>query len=139
MSRLKRIVVPHLMLELDTDKEIIDHISRELGRLSLDKNAMVYCGIDATGLEKLTELPARESTFACTFEDLLLQADSYDKYRDKDTFYPLTYVREANTPGLIAYEANLLESFEQKEVPALWLPKMGTSVSVAARALILFR
>lgn len=137
MTHVERITVPHLMLELDTDVDIINHIGDELGRLSLDKRALVYCGIEGEGTNNGLELPQRDSTFASTYDDLLEQAKMYDRYRNADNYYPFTYVRSTELPALLAYDQDCLISAEYQS-PALWLPKPGTSLSDAARAFIQF-
>lgn len=141
MPQLRKIHMPDMTLELDPDVVIMAQISSQLNKASLDATAMLYCGVDAAGLEKARTLPPRPETFAASYDSMMRYAEQYDRIYDFINTYPLAFVRMASrledaVPALVAYDASQLVQPERADW--LYVPKTGNNVQKAARAILFF-
>jgi hypothetical protein len=133
----RRLSIPEAALDLLTEPEKVDLIVVSLSQASIDACDLIYCGIDGTPLRQKRGIPDRTSTFGLTLEEFKREAD-YNERHGKFGSYPLLYALDAahSIPAIITYSQEKLKP--SLEEPEVWLPRNGTSVSEAAKAIIFF-
>lgn len=135
--KIKKIYIPSLTLELESDTLIVLEIVHSLGVVSLDKTNLVYRGVDGTDIERTSKVPDLEATFATDYKSFVNEAAMYDRTHHAETNYPLLNARQAeNLPAVVVYDRSSLELVEGAD--HLWAPKPDSSLAVAARAVIFF-
>lgn len=137
MAKLEKIYIPSLTLELDSDARIVAEIVLGLGKVSLDEANLLYCGVDGETIERTSKVPDLPRTFAVDYESFVKEAWIYDRTSYNGMNHPLTYARQAESlPAVIVYDQASLQQVPDEDY--LWAPKPGSTLSGAARAVILF-